>query len=171
VELIVRMAKENPLRSRRRIAMELAKLRFRVDKNTVAKYLPKSGDRPRRPSQAWTTFIRTHLTGTIAVDFFTVPTVTFKILYVFVVVSLERRLILHVNVTAHPYAEWTARQIVEAFGADVHSSFSSATGTGSSASPSTDASRTSASDSFASRHDRPGKTATQRGSLARSGAR
>jgi putative transposase len=115
VELITRMAKDNPRWSRRRIAMELAKLGFRVDKNTVAKYMPKWC---RRPSQTWTTFIRNHLAGTIAIDFFAVPTVTFDVLYVFVVLSLERRRILHVNVTAHPYAVWAAQQIVEAFGED-----------------------------------------------------
>jgi transposase InsO family protein len=98
--------------------MELAKLGFRVDKNTVAKYMPKSGGRPRRPSQTWTTFVRNHLAGTLAIDFFTVPTVTFDILYVFVVLSLERLLIVHVNVTADPYAEWAAQQIVEALGHD-----------------------------------------------------
>jgi hypothetical protein len=73
---------------------------------------------PAKESQTWGTFIRNHLSGTLAIDFFTVPTVTFDILYVFVVLSLERRLILHVNVTTHPYAEWAAQQIVEAFGAD-----------------------------------------------------
>jgi hypothetical protein len=98
--------------------MELAKLGFRVDKNTVAKYMAKSGGRPRRPSQTWTTFVRNHLAGTLAIDFFTVPTVTFDIPYVFVILSLERRLIVHVNVTAHPYAQWAAQQIVEAFGHD-----------------------------------------------------
>lgn len=56
----------------------------------------------------------THLAGTIAIDFLTVPTVTFNVLYVFFVLSLERRRILHVNVTAHPYAAWAAQQIVEA---------------------------------------------------------
>jgi transposase InsO family protein len=80
--------------------------------------MPKRGGRPRPPSQTWRTFIRNHLAATLAIDFFTVPTVTFDILYVFVVLSLERRLILHVNVTAHPYAEWAAQQIVEAFGVD-----------------------------------------------------
>jgi putative transposase len=117
-QLITRMAKDNPRWSRRRIAMELAKLGFRVDKNTVAKYMPKSCPRPPRPSQTWTTFVRNHIAGTIAIDFFTVPTVTFDVLYVFVVLSLERRRILHVNVTAHPHAAWTAQQIVEAFGAE-----------------------------------------------------
>jgi hypothetical protein len=54
-----------------------------------------------------------HLAGTIAIDFLVVPTVTFNVLYVFFVLSLERRRILHVNVTAHPYAAWAAQQIVE----------------------------------------------------------
>jgi putative transposase len=57
--------------------------------------------------------------GTIAIDFLTVPTVTFDIVYVFFVLSLERRCALHLNVTAHPYAAWTAQQIVEAIGAEI----------------------------------------------------
>ena len=119
VALIVRIAEENPRWSRRRIANELAKLGYRVDKNTVAKYMPKPTGRPRLPpSQTWGTFLRNHLAGTIAIDFFTVPTVRFDILYVFVVLSLERRRILHINVTAHPCAAWTAQQIVEALGFD-----------------------------------------------------
>jgi putative transposase len=116
IRLIVRMVTDNPRWSRRRIAQELAKLGFRVDKNTVARYMPKPGDRPRRPSQTWMTFIRNHLGGTLAIDFFTVPTVTFDVLYVFVVLSLERRLILHANVTAHPHAAWAAQQVVEGVG-------------------------------------------------------
>jgi hypothetical protein len=74
IELIVRLVRENPHWSRRRIAMELAKLGFRVDKNTVAKYMPKSGGRCRRPRQTWGTFLQSHLAGTLAIDFFTVPT-------------------------------------------------------------------------------------------------
>ena len=79
-------------------------------------------ERPRRPgrppSTTWGTFLRIHLAGTLAVDFLTVPTVTFDVLYVFFVLSLERRRILHVNVTAHPHAAWTAQQVVEAVGPD-----------------------------------------------------
>jgi putative transposase len=104
VELIERMATENPMWSRRRIAAELAKLGHDVSKDTVARYMPK---RPRRsgrpPSTTWGTFLRMHLAGTLAVDFLTVPTVTFDVLYVFFVLSLERRRILHVNVTSHPH--------------------------------------------------------------------
>jgi putative transposase len=120
VSLIEQIARENPLWSRRRIANELAKLGHCVDKDTVAKYMPKPRARPRRPpSQTWKTFLRNHLGGTIAIDFLTVPTVTFNILYVFFVLSLERRRVLHVNVTAHPYAAWAAQQIVEAIGAEI----------------------------------------------------
>ena len=120
VSLIEQMTLENPLWSRRRIASELAKLGYAVDKDTVAKYMPKPAQRPRNPpSQTWKTFLRNHLAGTIAIDFLTVPTVTFNVLYVFFVLSLERRRVLHVNVTAHPYATWAAQQIVEAIGAEL----------------------------------------------------
>jgi len=120
IELIVRMANENPTWSRRRIAAELAKLGLDVSKDSVAKYMPRpAGPHGRPPSTTWATFVRLHLAGTIAVDFLTVPTVTFRTLYVFVVLSLERRLLLHVNVTAHPYAAWAAQQMVEAMGPEV----------------------------------------------------
>jgi transposase InsO family protein len=113
-------SRATPLWSRRRIAHELAKLGHCVDKATVAKYMAKPAERPRRPpSQTWKTFVRNHLAGTIAIDFLTVPTVTFDIVYMFFVLSLERRRVLHVNVTAHPYAAWAAQQIVEAIGAEI----------------------------------------------------
>src|SRR5262249_19068585 len=66
----------------------------------------------------WATFVRLHLEGTIAIDFLTVPTVMFQTLYVFVVLSLERRVVLHANVTSHPHAAWAAQQLVEALGPD-----------------------------------------------------
>ena len=107
VRLIEQMAHQNPLWSRRRIASELAKLGHPVDKDTVAKYMPKPTWRPAGPpSPNWKTFISNHLNGTIAIDFLTVPTAAFNVLYVFVVLSLERRRVLHVNVTAHPHAAW-----------------------------------------------------------------
>jgi putative transposase len=105
IALIVRMAHDNPTWSRRRIAAELAKLGHDVSKDSVAKYMPRPTGHPGRPrSTTWGTFVRIHLAGTIAIDFLTVPTVTFRTLYVFIVLSLERRLLLHVNVTAHPHA-------------------------------------------------------------------
>jgi transposase InsO family protein len=81
--------------------------------------MPKRLGRPGQPpSTTWGAFLRTHLAGAIAIDFLTVPTVTFNVLYVFFVLSLGRRCLLHVNVTAHPYAEWAAQQVVEAVGFD-----------------------------------------------------
>src|SRR5438132_2732582 len=72
--------------------------------------------RPRRPpSQAWRTFLKNHAPDLIALDFFTVPTATFRVLFVLVVLTHSRRRLVHFNVTAHPTAEWTARQIIEAF--------------------------------------------------------
>ncbi len=65
------------------------------------------------PSQSWRTFLKNHLWDLAAVDFFTVPTATFRILYVFVVLRHDRRRILHVNVTAHPTSAWTALQMIE----------------------------------------------------------
>jgi transposase InsO family protein len=119
IDLIKRMARDNPTWSRRRIVAELAKLGHVVSKDSVAKYMPKPASRPGRPrSKTWGTFMRIHLSGMIAIDFLTVPTVTFGTLYVFFVLSLARRRILHVNVTAHPYSAWAAQQIVEAVGPD-----------------------------------------------------
>lgn len=119
VELIVRMARENPVWSRRRIASELAKLGHVVSKDTVARYMPRQRPRSRPPSQTWGTFVRNHVPGTLAIDFLTVPTATFGVLYVFFVLSLERRRVLHVNVTAHPFAAWAAQRIIETVSPDV----------------------------------------------------
>jgi hypothetical protein len=100
IELIDRMITENPLWSRRRIAAELVKLGHDVNKDTVARYMPKRPRRPGRPpSTTCGTFLRMHLTGTLVVDFLTVPTVTFDVLSVFFILSLERRRILHVRTT------------------------------------------------------------------------
>jgi transposase InsO family protein len=67
------------------------------------------------PSQTWRTFLSNHASQLVSVDFFTVPTISFHILYVFIVLSHNRRHILHFNVTAHPTAKWKSQQIVEAF--------------------------------------------------------
>jgi hypothetical protein len=80
---------------------------------TVAKYL---GRRPLTPSsQTWRTFLTTQVSQLASIDFFTVPTATFRVLFVFVVLSHDRRRVVHVNVTAHPTAVWTAQQLREAW--------------------------------------------------------
>jgi transposase InsO family protein len=113
-------SKQSSLPLKSRIAAELARLDHDVSKDSVAKYMPRPAGRPGRPpSTTWGTFVRLHLAGTIAVDFLMVPTVTFRTLYVFVVLSVERRRLLHVNVTTHPYAAWAAQQMVEAMGPEV----------------------------------------------------
>ena len=94
-----------------RIASELAKLGIIVDEDTVLKYMPKFS---KDPSPSWKTFLDSHIKSTIGIDFFTVPTFDFKILYVFVVLSHERRKILHFNITENPTSEWTAQQLTEA---------------------------------------------------------
>src|SRR5207249_3983811 len=66
-------------------------------------------------SQTWRAFLTNHVPQLASVDFFTVPTIGFEVLFVFTVLAHDRRRILHFNITAHPTAEWTARQIVEAF--------------------------------------------------------
>lgn len=110
--LIRRMACENPLWGAPRIHGELKLLGYELAESTVAKYLPRSN---KPPSPTWKTFLKNHLGETAAIDFFVVPTATFRVLYVFVVLSLDRRRVLHFNITAHPSSQWTAQQINEAF--------------------------------------------------------
>jgi transposase InsO family protein len=110
------MAAENPTWGEERIANELKlKLTIRVSPRTVGKYLRK--DRPVRPpdpKQRWLTFIRNHAKVMVACDFFVVITAAFRTLYVFVVIEIGSRKILHQNVTAHPTAAWTLQQFREA---------------------------------------------------------
>jgi len=113
VLLIRRMSTENVLWGAPRIRSELALLGHDVAESTVAKYMVKHED--RKPSQTWRTFLANHMAVSVACDFFTVPTLTFKVLYVFVVLSHDRRRIVHLNVTKHPTAAWTAQQVTEAF--------------------------------------------------------
>jgi putative transposase len=113
--LIRHMSLANPLWGAPRIHGELLKLGFEVSQTTVAKYLPC---RRRPPSPTWRAFLQTHLSQMVSIDFFTVPTATFRVLFVLVVLSHERRRILHVNVTAHPTSAWTRQQLREAFAWD-----------------------------------------------------
>ncbi len=109
-ELVRRMARENPLWGAPRIHGELLKLGFVVAETTVARYMPK---RDKPPSATWRTFLMNH--GLVACDFFTVPTLTFGVLYVFIVLRHRDRRLLHVRATPNPTAAWTAQQIREAF--------------------------------------------------------
>ena len=110
--LIRRMARENPTWGRRRIQAELALLGYAVAELTVAKYMHRTSP---RPSPTWRVFLTAHARDIVAVDFFLVPTLTFRLLFVFVVLRHERRELLHINVTDHPSAVWTAQQIIAAF--------------------------------------------------------
>jgi putative transposase len=111
-ELIRRISRENPLWGVPRIQSELRLLGFNVTEKTVAKYRVK---RAKPPSQTWKTFLANHVNQIAAIDFFTIPTINFRVLYCFIVLLHGRRKIVHFNVTEHPTAEWTAQQIIEAF--------------------------------------------------------
>jgi transposase InsO family protein len=111
-ELIRRMSMENPLWGAPRIHGELLKLGFEIVQSSVAKYMAK---RRGPPSQGWRTFLRNHAPDLAAMDLFVVPTIGFDLLYAFVIVRLDRRDLVWINVTANPTAEWVARQITEAF--------------------------------------------------------
>jgi hypothetical protein len=126
-QLIREMAAENPSWGEERIADELQlKLTIRVSPRTVGKYLRK--DRPVRPpdpQQRWLTFVRNHAKVMVACDFLVVITAAFRTLYVFVIIEIGSRKILHYNVTAHPTAAWTLQQFREALPGDHPSASSS----------------------------------------------
>jgi transposase InsO family protein len=110
--LIRQMSVDNPLWGAPRIHGELLKLGFEVAQSTVAKYMIK---RWGPPSQGWRTFLRNHAPDIAAMDLFVVPTIGFSLLYAFVIVRLDRRELVSINVTPNPTAEWIARQLTEAF--------------------------------------------------------
>jgi len=111
-DLIHKMRRANPLWGAPRIHGELLRLGIDISETTVAKYL---GHRPPLPSPTWRTFLRTHLSQCTSMDFFTVPTATFRVLFVLLILSHDRRRVMPLNVTAHPTAAWTRQQIREAF--------------------------------------------------------
>jgi len=110
-ELIRRLSRENPLWGAPRVHGELQMLGIDVSQTTVAKYMIRHR---KPPSQTWRTFLDNHVKELVSIDFFTVPTATFRILYVLLVLRHERRQVVHFNVTEHPSAQWTAQQLVEA---------------------------------------------------------
>jgi putative transposase len=110
--LIHQMSLANPRWGAPRIHGELLKIGIEVSQATVAKYMVR---KRKPPSQSWRTFLRNHAKDLVSVDFFVVPTITFQLLFVFVILDHDRRRPIHFAVTSNPTAEWTARQVLEAF--------------------------------------------------------
>jgi len=110
--LIRTLSATNPLWGAPRIHGELLKLGIEVSQSSVAPYMVRHR---RPPSQTWRTFLANHITQIVAADFFVVPTVTYRLLFVLVILAHERRRVVHVAVTDHPTAPWTAQQLREAF--------------------------------------------------------
>ena len=111
--IVLQMANANPLWGAPKIHGELLKLGIVVSERTVSGLLRRNKRKP--PSQTWRTFIKNHILDMVGVDFLVVPTIRFRLLFVFVILSHDRRRVVHFNVTANPAAEWTAQQVVEAF--------------------------------------------------------
>jgi transposase InsO family protein len=111
-DLISMLSRNNPLWGAPRIHSELLKLGIEITEPTVAKYMLR---RSKPPSQTWRTFLDNHVKSMVSVDFFTVPTIRFQVLYVFLVLAHDRRRILQFGVIAHPTAEWTVQQLRNAF--------------------------------------------------------
>ena len=115
VGLIRKMSTSNLTWGAPRIRNELAKLGIEIAVSTVSRYMVRT----RKPSSpTWRAFLENHVRDLVALDFFAVPTATFGVLFGFLVLAHERRRVLHFNVTANPNAEWTARQVVQAFPED-----------------------------------------------------
>jgi len=113
INLIKQMATDNPLWGAPRIHGEMLKLGFDISESTVLRYMPKKA--PRTTRQRWKTFLKNHSSHIASLDFLVVPTITFRLLYVIVFLSHDRRRIIHFNVTAHPTAHWSAQQLRNAF--------------------------------------------------------
>ena len=113
--LIRKMRLENADWGAPKIHGELLKLGFKVSERTVARYLRALRPRIGNPDQRWKAFLANHREVIVAFDFFTVPTLTFKLLYCFLIIGHGRRKILHCNLTAHPTSEWVVQQLREAF--------------------------------------------------------
>lgn len=113
-DLIFRMVAENPTWGAPRIHGELLMLGFDVSERTTSRWMRRAPRNPE-PAKRWLAFLRNHREAIAAMDFFTVPTVTFRLLYCFFVISHDRRQILHFNVTRHPTSSWVIQQLREAF--------------------------------------------------------
>jgi putative transposase len=115
-QLIRRMAEANVGWGAPRIHGEMLKLGIEISERRVSRFMPRKPRKP--PSQTWRRFLDNHLGSLASIDFFTVPTATFRVLFVFLVLVHNRRRVVHFNVTEHPSALWTAQQVVEAFPED-----------------------------------------------------
>ena len=111
-DLIRRMSKANPLWGAPRIHGELLKLGIKISQATVGRWMPW---RPKVPSPTWRSFLRNHLPDIAAIDMFVVTTATFQLLYTLIVLSLDRRRVVHFAVTANPTQDWLSHQMTEAF--------------------------------------------------------
>ena len=111
-DLIRQMSRENPTWGAPRIQSELHLLGYMIAESTVARYMTRNR---KPPSQTWRTFLDNHIQDIAAIDFFVVATVSFRLLYCFIVLRHDRRQVVQFNVTEHPTARWTAQQIIEAF--------------------------------------------------------
>jgi putative transposase len=113
-KLIIEMATQNRTWGEERIADELLlKIGIRISPRTVRRYMPRAPQRPADPKQRWMTFVRNHAKAIIATDFFVVMTASFQLVYVFVVIEIASRRVLHFNATRHPTADWTLQQFRE----------------------------------------------------------
>jgi len=109
------MAAANPLWGAPRIHGELLKSGIEISERTVSRLMPK---RRKPPSQTWKASLENHVNELVSIDFFTVPTAMFRVLFVLVVLAHRRRSVLHFNVTKHPSELWTGQQMMEAFPED-----------------------------------------------------
>jgi putative transposase len=111
-DLIRKMANANPSWGSPRVQGELLKLGIIISERTVARLMPK---RRKPPSRAWRTFLDNHVKDLVSIDFFVVPTATFRVLFVLVVLAHDRRRVMHFNVSEHPTICWTGEQMIQAF--------------------------------------------------------
>jgi len=113
-EFIFQMVAENPTWGAPRIHGELLQLGFDVSERTVSRWVRRAPQHPDR-SRRWKVFLSNHRERIAAMDFFTVPTLIFNVLYCFFVIAHDRRRIVHFNLTRHPNSFWIAQQLREAF--------------------------------------------------------
>ena len=121
-DLICQMMAENPTWGAPRIHGELLMLGFDISERTVSRWMKRMSRNPDR-AKRWLAFLRNHREAIAAMDFFTVPTITFSVLYCFFLIGHDRRRILHCNVTKHPTSLWIVQQLREAFPFDSASRF------------------------------------------------